>query len=69
MCCAISRNFRGQNEKILLKLLILLLRMMSSRLCAMSQFIYLPFLKKIYFPMQNILTFLSTHAFMAGYFI
>ena len=50
MCCAISRNFRGQNEKILLKLLILLLRMMSSRLCAMSQFIYLPFFKKNLFP-------------------
>ena len=46
--------FWGQKEKKnLLKLLILLLRMMSSRLCAMSQFIYLPFLKKIYFPMQH----------------
>ena len=49
-----------------LKTLILLLRMMSSRLCAMSQFIYLPIFKKNLFPC-NILTFLSTHAFMAGY--
>ena len=54
MRCAISRNFlRPKGKKNLLKLLILLLRMMSSRLCAMSQFIYLPFLKKIYFPMQH----------------
>ena len=67
MRCAISRNFlRPKGKKNLLKLLILLLRMMSSRLCAMSQFIYLPIFKKNLFPC-NILTFLSTHAFMAGY--
>ena len=66
ICCAISRNFGAYKEKKSLKTLILLLRMMSSRLCAMSQFIYLPIFKKNLFPC-NILTFLSTHAFMAGY--